>query len=245
MILHVPHSSREIPGSVRNQFVLSDAELSAELTLMTDAFTDELFAAAGAAIVRFPLSRLVVDVERFPVDADEPMSRIGMGMLYTRTAYGLDLRRALEAQERTSLLSIYETHHQALSREVGSELARQGKALVVDCHSFPSHPLPCDWDQSVPRPDFCIGTDVFHTPQMLADSTALCLRNMGYTVQVDRPYGGALVPMESYKRDRRVASIMIEINRGLYMDETTGRKTGEFDPLKEQIESVLSLLRDS
>jgi len=44
MILHIPHSSREIPDDTRDQFVLADDELAAELTLMTDAFTDELFA---------------------------------------------------------------------------------------------------------------------------------------------------------------------------------------------------------
>jgi N-formylglutamate deformylase len=244
MILHIPHSSRVIPESMRDQFVLRDAELSAELTLMTDAFTDELFSLAGATILRFPISRLVVDVERFPDDADEPMSKVGMGMIYTRTTSGLNLRRALEAQERTSLVSIYETHHQALSRQVSSELARQGNALVVDCHSFPSCPLPCDRDQSVPRPDFCIGTDSFHTPEALAESTALNLRKLGYTVRLNRPYEGTLVPMESYKRDRRVASIMIEVNRRLYMDEMTGMKSGEFGPLKEQIESILSLIRE-
>jgi len=128
---------------------------------------------------------------------------------------------------------------------VKRELAEHGNALVVDCHSFPSRSLPCDRNQSVPRPDFCIGTDSFHTPQALADLTALSLRKMGYTVQVDRPYGGALVPMESYRRDRRVASIMIEINRRLYMDEMTDRKIGEFDPFNKQIESVLLLLRES
>ena len=244
MILHIPHSSRAIPESMKDQFVLPDGELSAELTLMTDAFTDELFAVAGATILRFPISRLVVDVERFPDDADEPMSRVRMGMVYTRTASGLNLRRTLEAHERASLLSIYETHHQALSREVSSELARRENALVVDCHSFPSQPLPCDRDQSFPRPDFCIGTDSFHTPEALAESTAVNLEKMGFSVRLNRPYEGALVPMEFWRKDRRVASIMVEINRRLYMDETTGMKTGEFDPFKEQTESILSLIRE-
>lgn len=244
MILHLPHSSRTIPQAVRGQFVLPDDELSAELPLITDAFTDELFALAGATTLRFPLSRLVVDVERYPDDGDEPMSKVGMGMIYTRTTSGLNLRRTLEARERASLLSIYETHHQLLSQEVKKDLAEHGKALVVDCHSFPSHPLPCDRDQSVLRPDFCIGTDPFHTPEALAESTALNLKKMGYSVRLNRPYEGTLVPVEFCRKDRRVASIMVEINRRLYMDEVTGIKTGEFDPLKEQTESILSLIRE-
>ena len=43
MILHIPHASHRIPAEVRDQFVLNDEALQAELLRMTDAFTDELF----------------------------------------------------------------------------------------------------------------------------------------------------------------------------------------------------------
>ena len=131
-----------------------------------------------------------------------------------------------------------------LSREVKNELAKHGTALVVDCHSFPSRPLPCDTDQTVPRPDFCIGTDSFHTPKALVESTALNLKDMGYTVGLNRPYVGTLVPMEFLRKDRRVASIMVEINRGLYMDEMAGVKSSAFDSVKEQMQSILSSTRE-
>lgn len=38
-ILHVPHSSTTIPGPVREQILLDDDALEAELTAMTDAHT--------------------------------------------------------------------------------------------------------------------------------------------------------------------------------------------------------------
>jgi N-formylglutamate deformylase len=244
MILHVPHSSYSIPADVRDQFVLSDGELSAELLLMTDAFVDELFSWPAATVVKFPWSRLVVDVERFPEDADEPMSRMGMGIVYTRTAAGGVLRRPLQLEEKQSLMSLYEAHHQALSQQVADELALTGRALIVDCHSFPSRPLPCDPDQSTPRPQFCLGTDPLHTPATLARSVATELETMGCSVAVNQPYSGTLVPLDFWRKDRRVASMMIEINRSLYMDEATGAKSGEFGFLREQIESLLSSIRE-
>ena len=244
MILHIPHSSDLVPENLRDQIVLTDDELSAELTLITDAFTDELFALAGATILRFPISRLLVDVERFADDAQEPMSKVGMGMVYTRTASGRDLRRTLHPQETRSLVSLYEAHHQALLREVENELADHGNALIIDCHSFPSHPLPCDRDQCLPRPEFCIGTDSFHTPEALAQLTALNLKKLGYRVRMNRPYQGTLVPMAFFKKDRRVASMMIEVNRRLYMDEMTGLKTSAFDSIREQIGSLLSSIKE-
>lgn len=240
MILHIPHASRIIPADLRDQIVFSDAELDAELTLMTDAFTDELFTLAGTPTVRFPISRLLVDVERFADDAQEPMSQVGMGMIYTRTAHGEKLRRTLGPQERRHLVGqYYEAHHQRLSTAVKDELERYGQALIVDCHSFPSQPLPCERDQSMPRPDLCIGTDAFHTPRALAQATARRIQEMGYRVGINRPYAGTMVPMAFYQKDRRVASIMIEVNRSLYMDEMAGTKTGEFDTVREQIQTLL------
>jgi N-formylglutamate amidohydrolase len=235
-----------IPENLRDQIVLSDADLSAELTLMTDAFTDELFSLLLTTTIRFPISRLLVDVERFPDDADEPMSKVGMGMIYTLTAYGNKLKRTLQPHETRHLVSqYYEPHHQKLLTEVKNELEKYGKALIVDCHSFPSQPLPCDENQSIPRPEFCIGTDPFHTPRALIQATERSIEQMGYSVGINRPYAGSMVPMAFYEKDRRVASIMIEVNRSLYMDELAGTKTGRFDTIKEQIQALLGSIRES
>jgi len=163
MILHIPHASDIIPQNFRDQIVLSDSDLAAELTLITYAFTDELFFLPGGTVLLFPISRLLVDVERFPDDAEEPMSKVGMGVIYTLTADGKKLKRTLLQPQETRILvsQYYETHHQALLTEVERELEKFGKALIMDCHSFPSCPLPCDSDQTIPRPQFCIGTVFF------------------------------------------------------------------------------------
>jgi hypothetical protein len=41
-------------------------------------------------------------------------------------------------------------------------------------------------------------------------------------VAVDTPFSGALVPARHYRRDPRVQSVMVEVNRRLYLDEATG-----------------------
>jgi N-formylglutamate amidohydrolase len=91
--------------------------------------------------------------------------------------------------------------------------------LIVDCHSFPSVALPYELDQGAQRADFCIGTDAFHTPPAVRDAIVAAVKQAGYSVTVDAPFAGALVPLASYRKDRRVWSVMIEVNRRLYMDE--------------------------
>lgn len=46
------------------------------------------------------MSRLVVDVERFADDEDEPMARRGMGAVYTRLSTGERLREEDPAERR-------------------------------------------------------------------------------------------------------------------------------------------------
>ncbi len=59
------------------------------------------------------------------------------------------------------------------------ELKRKGKSLIIDCHSFPEKPFPYEEDQSLERPDICIGTDSYHSPQRLVEKCVRdCLRIM-------------------------------------------------------------------
>ena len=69
-IIHVPHSSPVIPPAIRATLKLSDEELRHELLVMTDWYTDALFATPNgmAATITFPVSRLLVDPERFADD---------------------------------------------------------------------------------------------------------------------------------------------------------------------------------
>jgi hypothetical protein len=68
---------------------------------MTEAWTDRLVADLHLPAQRlvFPVSRLVVDVERFPDDEDEPMAGRGMGAVYTRLSSGERLRDLGSAAE--------------------------------------------------------------------------------------------------------------------------------------------------
>jgi N-formylglutamate amidohydrolase len=82
IVLHIPHASKEIPIGVRSTFLPCEEKIERELLLMTDTWTDEIVArvALGVTRVIFPVSRLVVDPERFADDANEPMAARGMAL---------------------------------------------------------------------------------------------------------------------------------------------------------------------
>ena len=43
------------------------------------------------------------------------------------------------------------------------------------------------------------------------------LRCAGFSVRDNRPFAGTIVPLRFYGKDARVWSVMIEVNRGLYL----------------------------
>jgi N-formylglutamate amidohydrolase len=47
------------------------------------------------------------------------------------------------------------------------------------------------------RADFCIGTDPFHTPTSVRDAIVAAVKEAGYSVTIDAPFAGALVPLTS------------------------------------------------
>jgi len=212
---------------------------------MTDWYSDILFDLAGAQRLVFPYSRLCCDVERFPDDSAEPMSVHGMGAIYERTSFGNPMRGPMTGEARKSYLErYYYPHHRELERMTEQMLQIRNRCLIVDCHSFPSVPLPCDLNKSPERrPDICIGTAGIQTPMPLVRQLADACEVAGLSVSIDDPYSGAMIP-QKHILNRGVEALMIEVRRGLYSDEGTGEKLVSFDSTGESIRGLLQICQD-
>ena len=173
MVVHVPHASTLIPPAIREQILLDDAELAREIVRLTDWHVDDLFdwtLELGATLFVNQLSRLVFDPERFADDEQEPMAKVGQGVVYTHSTQGELLAEITPEERAKRIRDLYEPYHEALSAVVSDALERFGTCLILDCHSFATVPLPSELDQAPDRPDVCIGTDGFHTPAELVEA---------------------------------------------------------------------------
>jgi len=225
VILHVPHSAREIPPAVRAGIVLDDAGLERELDHLTDAHTAEIADAAGRLAAVTPwrfvnrLSRLVVDPERFP-DEREEMLAVGMGAVYTRTSHRAPLRPA-DTDPGPLVERYFRPYARAMTEAVADRLAAAGRVVIIDVHSYPTAALPYELHGEGPRPPVCLGTDSFHTPPALLDAARDAFAGCGET-GLDSPFGGAYVPLDFHGREPRVSALMVEIRRDTYMTEPGG-----------------------
>ena len=259
LVLHIPHAGTAIPEAVLDQF-LSVEQIQETLFDLTDWYTNELFQIPGSLKVETPISRVVVDTERYQDDAVEAAARFGQGVIYThshkrsplRRHVSTPIRRPISEQERTELLEqYYKPWHLKLEHSVAEQLERFGYCIIVDCHSFPSIPLPTEVSNTNSRPDICIGTSTENTPLWLKQSLLSGFRKVGYHSHENSPFAGSIVP-RAYIGNQNVLSVMIEINRDLYLEPTvsasklgvTGhpKKSEHFEVLRHQITSQLLIM---
>jgi N-formylglutamate amidohydrolase len=242
IILHVPHSSTTIP--LKDGYLVDENSLAKEILKLTDWYTDDLFQSDENVIIKADFSRIFCDPERFTDDSQEIMAQYGMGVLYEKNDDG-ELMRIMTPELRERILKdYYWPHHAKLSNAVNKQLQIYGKALILDCHSYPSKPFKRDLDKSVNRPDFNIGTDAFHTPKHLIEVSKDYFENTGYSVGIDWPYKGSIVPLEYYHNNKNVQTIMLEINRSLYLEEPGNEKSEGYTEVKRVVgEFVRSLYK--
>jgi N-formylglutamate amidohydrolase len=209
VLLHVPHAGTRVPLRVRDRILLDDAELAAEIAALTDHRTDALaLATAERAAVRpwvvvNPLSRFVVDVERFP-DEREEMTEVGMGAVYSHGTRGQRLRAEDPAHAAALLTAYFRPWGAAVAGLVDA-----GRAVLLDVHSYPRDPLPYERHADGPRPPVCLGTDPTHTPPWLVAAARAAFAAL--EVGLNSPFSGAYVP-----EGRATAALMIEIRRDVH-----------------------------
>lgn len=200
MIIHCPHSSRKINGLIK----FTNGKEKENLDFLTDTDIDYLFSHEFHNMIVFPFSRFVCDVERLPYDHLESK---GQGIIYRRDIFGEIIERNIPDAK---VYELYKMHHKKLNKSVNYSLTLFPKVVIVDAHSFTS--------KNENDPDVCIGTDIFHTPPDLTDIVVNFFNNKDYIVKINDPYNGTMVSQLHYQKTKDVNSIMIELNKKIYIN---------------------------
>ena len=134
---------------------------------------------------------------------------------------------------RTGLVIIvpYADFHAEVSKRI-VDLA--GNVILVDCHSFSA--LPNMLNSNPPDIDICIGfnDDETRPDKVVIGNIVQHFKSRGYKVGVNEPFSNSktfMVPVKYH-------SVMIEVNKRLYMNEYTLEKTEGFDKLKNDIQDL-------
>ena len=231
LLLHIPHSSTSFPEG--SNFSFND--LDEKERLLIDYYTDELFIPQqktnGIDSMAFPFCRLFSDVERL---VNDPLEKEGLGISYHRqiheppynTRYFGDLKSAF---------SLYADFH----AEMAKRLTYLGdNTLLIDCHSFSSQPNLLN--SNPPDIDICIGYNEDETcpDKVVVGNIVQYFGSLGYKVGINEPFSNS----KTFSVPVKYHSVMIEVNKRLYMDEQTLEKTEGFDKLRNDIQLLYRIL---
>lgn len=204
IVLNIPHSSingifeAEFGAWPCNPHFVNDC-----VNRWTDWNTPLLFMGLSkfenVQTVIFPYSRFVCDAERLPNDEKES---VGQGIIYTE--FDGYQRSEIDAAKKNKLVQIWNEHQNTLKKYIVNE-----HTLLIDCHSFPSDLYNCD---------ICIGyNDDWSFDKRIVDGIIKIFKDRGYSVAENKPYSNSLAPNMPFN----YKSIMIEVNKRIYMNETT------------------------
>ena len=163
------------------------------------------------------------------------------GLLHIKIAAHFDhqgLNARLGAEETVGHDRAAERNIDTNDEAAAERLARFGRCVILDAHSFPTGQLPTQVGFSAPL-EIGVGTQPGHTSPELQALAEDFFRAHGFTVGVDIPFSGAIVPNRFFGTEPRVQSLMIEVRRDLYMEESTGERHDGF----ARIQAVLTEFR--
>ncbi len=232
-VIHLPHSQVEIPQEYRADYLLSDEELEDNIYQYADYKTDELYKSflENCDSVINPHSRLFMDPERFFDDEKESMQvKHGLGWFYENAI--LEKKPLRVKTHKDEIAKYYDAHHNKLTSLVEKKLELYDACTIIDCHSFSNERY---WfhDKSVELPDICIGYDEFHKDEQLVKVILDLFKD--YNITINTPYAGSLVPNKFYMKDSRVKSVMIEINKKLYLESDNTTKSENFRVIRDKL----------
>jgi N-formylglutamate amidohydrolase len=222
-----------------------------------DALVDDLIGQApelGATLIAARCARAYIDLNREAYELDAGMfadelpefarartARVaaGLGAIARVVSEGQEIyaRKLTFAEARARIEWAHRPYHAALERMIAEAHRAHGFAILIDWHSMPAaaaraggRDIPCDMVLGDRFGAACAG--------LLTSRVERELEALGYRVARNTPYAGGYTTEHYGRPTRRTHALQIEINRALYMNETTREPTEGLARLKADIETV-------
>jgi N-formylglutamate amidohydrolase len=249
-----PHSGRHYTRTFLDQSRLDPLTLRRS----EDYCIDELYAAAvdlGAPMLHAHFPRAYLDANREPYELDPDLFddvlpdyantqsvRVigGLGTIARIVSDGEEIyKKQLKLDDALHRINtLYVPFHECLQSLLEETRQKFGYAILLDCHSMPSSQLKSSGSA---RPEFVLGDRFGHSCDgKLTRFLREAISNSGYDVQLNRPYAGGYITEHYGRPHRGIHAIQIEINRGLYMDETDIRPNQGFERLRANLRDIIS-----
>lgn len=249
-----PHSGRDYPASFLAESVLDPVAIRSS----EDAFVDDLFGAAtdyGAPLLCASAPRAYVDLNRGIEELDaavvegaraskgNPRVASGLGVIPRVVSEGRALisGKITLAQAQARLERYYTPYHAQLTDLLHTARAAFGQVLLVDCHSMPHEAVANVSGLFGRAPDIVLG-DRFGSScdNVFVEEVESFLIQEGFRVARNTPFAGAYIAQAYGRPSSGQHCLQIEIDRSLYLNETTVTKSDQFDDVRKSLLNVVA-----
>jgi N-formylglutamate amidohydrolase len=249
LIFASPHSGRIYPAEMMAASGLDRDQIRTSEDAHVDALIED-GPRHGATVIANQLARAYVDVNRAPHELDPAMfedelpafaqgrsARVaaGLGAIARIVADGQEIynRKLTYAEARLRIETVHAPYHKALNELAQEARARHGRVLIIDWHSMPSAAGRLGPGRAC---DFVLG-DRFGQACGGAVTSLVerSLRDRGYKVVRNNPYAGGYTTEHYGSPQDGVHALQVEIDRGLYLDETGLAPGSGFATLKADL----------
>lgn len=234
VVVDVPHAGEWIPDEVLDEMVVQNKTLRRDL----DLYVDQLWQKApelGATLIASNVSRYVLDLNRANDDTS-PETVIGAkrinkpgyyqdrGVVWRTTTDGTPVmaKPMTRAAFNRRIATFHTPYHQAIADEIERVRQKFGYCLLIDGHSMPSRGRSGHSDPGSRRADIVPGdVEGKACSPLLTNIVCTHFRECGYSVAPNKPYKGGWITRSFGVPREGSHALQIEVNRALYMDETT------------------------
>lgn len=251
LMVSVPHSGRHYPDELINSTNLNEKEMRGAEDFYVDELStsapslgiDFLFANIARAYIDLNRSAQSLDsklIEGIPNHQDDEMARAGQGVIPRLLPCNLSIiHKKLSYEEAMGRIrNYYEPYHNKLRENLNRLFDQYGKYLLIDMHSMPNSALGYN------TADIIIGDYFSKSCNPRISSFAKdYFRDAGLNVRLNRPYAGGFTTQYYGQPKENKNVIQIEINRSLYMNETSLEKIEEFENVKAIITNFFAAIR--
>lgn len=255
LVCDSPHSGTNYPAN------FGHATEQASLRLSEDTHVEHLWnkvPQVGGALLAAHFPRSYIDANRAETDIDVDMLEsgewslpaapskltmtMGNGLIWRNTPDNCPIyQRKLTGSEVMQRIEDYwRPYRDALADQLEDAHARHGAYWHLNLHSMPSNAYERLGLPGKPTADIVLG-DLYGTscdPEFRA-VVAAAFRASGCTVAINDPYEGAELVRFCGKPSDGRHSLQVEVNRALYMVESTREPHQGFAPLQISITQVL------
>jgi N-formylglutamate deformylase len=253
VLIDVSRSGREYPHDFRSPLPFTDLHDNVSM------YVEDLYAigpSLGASLLYACFPNTYVDTNRRAADIDETLiegkwpgpikqsdfTARGLGLLKRLSRYGEPLQeRKLTVEEVQQRLATYhEPYHLELARILSQLKQQHGVAFQLSCHCMSAVGAPTHADPGKERAHFNLGNmnGATCSPEFMSFLTKI-LEGLGHSVSLNFPYYGGELVARHADPGQGIESVFIEVNKKLFIDTKTFKKTANFDRLKASIDSML------